>query len=265
MGVLFAVAAQASDEHDAEARRHHDSHVHGQGELSVATDGDQLQINLKAPAADLLGFEHAPQNEEEMGAVAALKSQLKDMDALFALGGAARCALNDVTFHLGGLDDAGSDKHEHKHDNDKADEDGGHEHGDHQDEAHEDAKHKDGDHAASHDHDSKDTKDTGGASHAHAHDDDHADANESAYQEHEHKHEHDHQKDGDKEDSHEQHHTDIEVTYALTCGAVQSLSSLTVKLFDLYPKFSEIDAVYLMEDKQSAHTLRTEDRVLNFR
>lgn len=263
MGVLFAVAAQASDAHDAEARRHHDSHVHGQGELSVATDGDQLQINLKAPAADLLGFEHAPRNKEEMGAVAALKTQLKDMDALFALGGEARCALNDVTFHLDGLDDAGSDKHEHKHHNDKADEEGGHERGDHQNGAHEDAKHKEGDHAASHDHDSKDAKDTGGASHAHAHDDDHADAHndghESAHQEH------DHQKDGHKEDSHQQHHADIEVNYALTCGAVQSLSSLTVKLFDLYPKFSEIEAVYLLEDKQSAHTLRSDNRVLNFR
>ncbi|QSA19144.1 DUF2796 domain-containing protein, partial [Vibrio furnissii] len=40
--------------------RQHDAHVHGQVELNIAQDAHDLLIEITAPGADVVGFEHAP-------------------------------------------------------------------------------------------------------------------------------------------------------------------------------------------------------------
>ncbi|MEO6563194.1 MAG: DUF2796 domain-containing protein, partial [Nitrosospira sp.] len=48
------------------ARAHEPAaHVHGAGSLEIAIDGAAVQINLYSPLDNLLGFEHAPENEKE--------------------------------------------------------------------------------------------------------------------------------------------------------------------------------------------------------
>ncbi|MGL4932766.1 MAG: ZrgA family zinc uptake protein, partial [Aeromonas sp.] len=62
--LLLAAAAFGAhanqDEHES-----HGAHEHGHGQLNLVVDGDQLMIELQAPAADLVGFEHAAKSDEE--------------------------------------------------------------------------------------------------------------------------------------------------------------------------------------------------------
>lgn len=68
-----------------------DSHEHGIGELDVALEDGVLALELRSPAANLLGFEHAPRNAEEQRQVARLQEQLGQPQALFVLPAAAGC------------------------------------------------------------------------------------------------------------------------------------------------------------------------------
>jgi hypothetical protein len=67
------------DEHDSHG---HGAHEHGHGHLNLVLDGNQLMIELQAPAADLVGFEHAAKSDEEKAQYAKAMAQLKQPDAL---------------------------------------------------------------------------------------------------------------------------------------------------------------------------------------
>ena len=71
--------------------RHHDSHQHGVAEMNVAIDGNQLIIELKSPAANIVGFEHAPQDQAERKQVKQAMEQLKMADKIFQPSAAAKC------------------------------------------------------------------------------------------------------------------------------------------------------------------------------
>lgn len=60
VGLSFSSLATAE-----EGFRQHDAHVHGQVEFNVAQDGHDLLIEITAPGADVVGFEHAPENAEQ--------------------------------------------------------------------------------------------------------------------------------------------------------------------------------------------------------
>ncbi len=107
----------------AEERRQTGAHVHGQAELSMALDGEALQIELHSPLANLTGFEHSPETEEERAKLAAARQTLKDGAGLFLFEGGActfkEAALSDLSFEeLGGMEenhDAHHDEHHHDH------------------------------------------------------------------------------------------------------------------------------------------------------
>ncbi|WP_017939131.1 DUF2796 domain-containing protein [Zestomonas thermotolerans] len=69
------------------------THEHGVAILNLALDGQILELNLESPAMNLIGFEHAPHNEEERARVAALRAQLEQPLELVALPAAAACTL----------------------------------------------------------------------------------------------------------------------------------------------------------------------------
>ncbi|MGL6618662.1 DUF2796 domain-containing protein [Aeromonas hydrophila] len=85
----FGVQAN-HDEHDSHG---HGAHEHGHGHLNLVLDGNQLMIELQAPAADLVGFEHAAKSDEEKVQYAKAMAQLKQPDALFRFDPAAGCKL----------------------------------------------------------------------------------------------------------------------------------------------------------------------------
>lgn len=88
--------------------RHHDAHVHGVGLLNVALDGNNLIIELDSPAANIVGFEHAPENDQQSHEVQGAIKLLKDGRKLFVLTPEAQCTLHEAHVHSdigGGLHD----------------------------------------------------------------------------------------------------------------------------------------------------------------
>jgi hypothetical protein len=130
--VGMAGTAAAGEGHD-HGHREHGAHVHGVASLNVAVDGDKLLIELDSPAANLVGFEHAPRDDAQREAVDKAKAQLADGAALFVPDAQAGCALESygVDMALAKHGDHGhAHDDEHNHDADHA-----HAHG--EDEAHE--------------------------------------------------------------------------------------------------------------------------------
>lgn len=88
---VLAVTARAQ-----EPRRPVPPHQHGQGVLNIAIDGPLLLLELDVPAADLLGFEHAPRSAEEAAALAQAEAALRDPRSLFVLPREAGCRVQDM-------------------------------------------------------------------------------------------------------------------------------------------------------------------------
>lgn len=114
----FVLAAEQHD-HD-----HHDSlgaHEHGAAELDAALDGSMLEIELRSPAMNLVGFEHAPSSDADKRKIADARERLEQPDALFGLPAAAGCKLAETELESplfeGEAHDHG-DEHEHEHDGD---------------------------------------------------------------------------------------------------------------------------------------------------
>ncbi|HAS6903787.1 DUF2796 domain-containing protein [Vibrio parahaemolyticus] len=129
----------------AEEYRQHSAHVHGHVEFNIAQDGSDLLLEITAPGADVVGFEHAPENAEQEKTLQHAIATLEDSNALFAINPQAQCEIEEVHVEhtLGGQheehehhDHEGHDHDEHAHhDHDKHDHDGheGHDHSEHSD------------------------------------------------------------------------------------------------------------------------------------
>ncbi|ELA7136247.1 DUF2796 domain-containing protein [Vibrio parahaemolyticus] len=124
----------------AEEYRQHSAHVHGHVEFNIAQDGSDLLLEITAPGADVVGFEHAPENAEQEKTLQHAIATLEDSNALFAINPQAQCEIEEVHVEhtLGGQHEEHEhhdhDEHAH-HDHDKHDHDGheGHDHSEHSD------------------------------------------------------------------------------------------------------------------------------------
>ncbi|CAE6930000.1 Protein of unknown function (DUF2796) [Vibrio sp. B1ASS3] len=119
---------------NAEEYRQHEAHVHGHVEFNIAQDGKDLLIEITSPGADVVGFEHAPENAEQEQALKQAIAALKDTDKLFAINQQAKCVIEDVhvSHTLGQDSHEGHDHHDHEgHDHDKHDHEG-HDHDKHE-------------------------------------------------------------------------------------------------------------------------------------
>jgi Protein of unknown function (DUF2796) len=103
--VGFAVAAGYSH---AQQRRA-DAHEHGRGMLNIALEGSRLTMELEAPGADIVGFEHKAKTKKQKAAIEKAEEQLEAADALFQLPAAAGCILEASRVALEGED------HHHSH------------------------------------------------------------------------------------------------------------------------------------------------------
>ena len=113
----FVLAAGQHDhDHDHD---HHDSlgaHEHGAAELDAALDGSMLEIELRSPAMNLVGFEHTPSSDADKRKIADARERLEQPYALFGLPAAAGCKLAETELESplfeGKAHDHG-DEHEH--------------------------------------------------------------------------------------------------------------------------------------------------------
>jgi hypothetical protein len=90
-------------------------HVHCEAELTIAMENTSLQIQLLAPAADIVGFEHQAKTPQELKSMAGAKKTLSQVAQLFVITG-ARCELSEVTIDMKDLVDAKRDTHAHHRD-----------------------------------------------------------------------------------------------------------------------------------------------------
>lgn len=124
----------------AQTERDLDSHEHGAAAMNIAVDKGTVFIELDSPWNNLIGFEHAPETDEQRHTVEEALAQLNRPEELFAFEGTA-CEIADID-----IDSTIASGDEHDHDDEHKD---GHD--DHKDEH--DDEHKDGhdDHKDEHD------------------------------------------------------------------------------------------------------------------
>ncbi|WP_462054140.1 zinc uptake protein ZrgA [Vibrio cholerae] len=123
-----------ADHHSDHQHRQHEAHVHGQVELNIAQDGHDLLLEITAPGADVVGFEHAPQDDAQKQALEKALETLHHPEKLFVLTDKAQCEKREVLIKhtLGGEEYQHShaygegEEHEHQHG------EGEHDHDEHQ-------------------------------------------------------------------------------------------------------------------------------------
>ena len=111
-------------------RRDLDAHEHGRGSLNIAAEDDTIWMELEAPGADIVGFEHVAETPEDRQAVEAAKAVLAQPLALFTIPGGAECRLSDASVSLIG------GEHEDEHEDEHEGEDEGEHEDDHDEESH---------------------------------------------------------------------------------------------------------------------------------
>lgn len=111
-GLLLVLNAALADD---DSHRQLGAHVHGTGQLDVVLDGDRLLIELTAPGANIVGFEHAPETTEQEQALSDALALLEKPDELFALSAEAGCAVDESMVET----DLMADEHDHAEDHDQ--------------------------------------------------------------------------------------------------------------------------------------------------
>ncbi len=212
LGISLAISSFAYAE---EGFRQHSAHVHGHVELNIAQDGKELLMEISAPGADVVGFEHAPKTSEQKHQLENAITTLKDVNNLFMFPASAGCvALNQSVAHtLEGGDDHDGHKHHDEHDHDK--------HG------HDEHKHHD-----EHDHDKHDHDE-------HKHHDEH-DHDKHDHDEHKHHDEHDH-------DEHSGH-GEFSIEYSYTCSNISALKNIETQWFKHFSNTKSITVNWLSPD-----------------
>ncbi|MCC4857744.1 zinc uptake protein ZrgA [Vibrio lentus] len=202
--------------------RSHEAHVHGKVEVNIAQDGQELLVEVTAPGADVVGFEHAPETAEQKKVFEQAIAQLNKPEELFGFNNAG-CTLKfkSVTNTLEGDHDdhEGHDHAEYDHDDHK-----GHDHAEHDHDDHEGHDH------AEHDHD-----DHKGHDHAeHDHDD----------------HEgHDHSEGG---------HGEFTVEYHYQCSNIEKLDTVSTQWFSKFGNTKSMTVNLLTDSAQIQEILNAE-------
>jgi hypothetical protein len=119
IGVGLAAAAGAGHAQQRQAG----AHEHGRGTLNIALEGSRLSMELEAPGADIVGFEHKAKTQKQKAAVEKAMTRLEAPEPLFELPAAAGCVLEAASVRLereghGHDHDAKphGGKHKHRHD-----------------------------------------------------------------------------------------------------------------------------------------------------
>ena len=229
----LTVALAASDgEH-----REHEAHEHGRGMLDIVAEGEELVVEFRIPAANVVGFEHAPRDDAEREAVHEAAETFRDPASVLVLPAEAECEVEEAEAGIVGM---GADEHD--------------DHDDHDDHAHEGEDHDhDGDEHAKEEHEEE------GEDHDHDH----------AKEEHEEEDEdHDHAK--EEHEAHDEHsadsdgeaHSELRATYHFHCHAPERLVRIEVRVFEHLRDAEEIDVRVVTATAQTAMELHPGETVV---
>ncbi|MEW8508139.1 MAG: DUF2796 domain-containing protein [Candidatus Thiodiazotropha sp.] len=91
----------------------HEAHVHGEAQLLLAIEGDDLEIELHSPAMNIVGFEHRPANAAQKQAVESAIDTLKQPGLVFNIPTVAKCETVSVEVETPLAEDDGHDDEDH--------------------------------------------------------------------------------------------------------------------------------------------------------
>ena len=77
-----------------------DAHEHGVGQLDIAVEDRTIVMELRAPGADILGFEHAAESDEDKQALERALAMLDKPMELFVPPSAAGCSVSEAAAEL---------------------------------------------------------------------------------------------------------------------------------------------------------------------
>ena len=113
------------------ATRQLGAHEHGHSALNIAIEGNRVEMELMAPGADIVGFEHEAASADDKAVVAQAKAVLGEPLALFGFTDAAGCAVEIASVEIEG------EEHHEEHGDEHHAEEERHEEGEHADADHE--------------------------------------------------------------------------------------------------------------------------------
>lgn len=136
--VPLTVALAASDgEH-----REHEAHEHGRGMLDIVAEGEELVVEFRIPAANVVGFEHAPGDDAEREAVRKAAETFRNPASVLVLPAEAECEVEEAEAGIVGM---GAEDHDEEHGHEGEDHD--HDADEHAKEEHDEEEGEDHDHA----------------------------------------------------------------------------------------------------------------------
>lgn len=114
--ILPAVLALLASPSLADSTRQLEAHEHGVGQLNMAIEGTTVALELRAPGADIVGFEYAATSAEDRAAVDTAVATLARPLDLFIFPAAAACTVVEASAKLATEDShAGHDHDDHAH------------------------------------------------------------------------------------------------------------------------------------------------------
>jgi hypothetical protein len=121
--IIAAVLAAGLPAIAAEDHRELGPHEHGVGRLNIAIEGKRVSMELEAPGADIVGFEHEAGTAGQKAAMKKATATLENALSVFKLSAEAKCTLTEakVAIHAEGEHDEAAERDEH-------DEPGDHDH-----------------------------------------------------------------------------------------------------------------------------------------
>jgi len=219
-----------------------DAHEHGSANLDIAIDTSTIEMRFESPAVNIVGFEYATEDEQQLLLINKAKSNLSNFDLIYGLVGDVSCqtvksSAKWVTEHEAGHDD--HDDHEAGHD-DHDDHEAGHDDHDDHEAGHDDHD----DHEAGHD--DHDDHEAGHDDHEAGHDD-----HEAGHDDHD-----------DHEAGHDDHgevakaeHAEFIAEYRLECNQLNNLAAIDVKMFEFFPAIEDLDVQVVYSQGQIKYEL----------
>ena len=90
-----------------------DAHVHGLSQLTIAIEGEKVELQFSSPAMNLVGFEHKASSQKDIAAVKQTESILRHPETLFFLSDAG-CKPIHTHVDISGLMEQHDDHNGHK-------------------------------------------------------------------------------------------------------------------------------------------------------
>jgi hypothetical protein len=101
-----------------ETKREMAPHVHGHAKANIAIESGRVAVELIAPGADVVGFEHAPKTAEQKSAVEKARKALKDVSGIISFAAEAGCRVTTTKVAVTGEEEHGhgaNRHHDHAH------------------------------------------------------------------------------------------------------------------------------------------------------